>query len=424
MYVIAFTALFALYLLATQIVRRTVNRTTWSIIIMGAVAFNLAMLWLYPVDSNDIFDNIIRGRIQSVYHANPFYDTPVQFLDDPFHPYIAWDHIPSAYGPGWEIIAALATGVAGDAVLANIMTLKLVSIAAYAGTICMIALTSHHITHERMLEGVTLIAWNPLAIYVTAGTSHNDAVMVFFLTLGFYLFARNHYTLAVLAEMIGAIVKFIPIMIIPVMIVAGIQNIHTVKSRILYVAGTAIACVLIPLIAYAPYWQGGDILGLTWRANNFTTSLPALIQVSLMPIWGKTETNQLVSQAATIVLAIWMMRELWSTWQHNDIDCVIRASFSILAFYLVVTCLWVQSWYALWLVPFIALIRDKTLARGALLITFFFAMKMPLFDFVMNVNDHNLIPRDVREWQITLGTLGPIWIYFIGIFLKNRIRAR
>ena len=424
MYVSTFTALYVIYVLAAYLVRQHQNRTTGYIIIVSAIAFNLTMLFLYPVDSNDIFDNIIRGRIQSIYHANPFYDTPVQFLDDPFHPYIAWDHVPSAYGPGWEAIAAISTWLSGDSILTNVFALKCVSVIAYAGTSIVIALTLRILAPERVLFGVTLLAWNPLAIYVIAGNGHNDAVMVFFLMLGFYFFVRKNFALTVLAEMIGVIIKFIPLFIVPAIVVASIRNLPDTQSRARFVLIITIACVIIALAAYVPYWHGGDILGLTWRANNFTTSLPALIQSSLAPPWGKAETNQLVSWTATIVLAIWILRELWSLWQHNDIDSVIRTSFSILAFYLLVTCLWVQSWYALWLIPFIALLRDKTLVLGALLITFFFTMKMPLFDFVMNVNDHNLIPRNVREWQITLGTLGPIWMYFIGIFLKHRVLVR
>lgn len=423
-YVVAFIALFVAYALAMRITARTRHKLMWLIVIVGAVMFNFVMLWLYPVDSADIFDNIMRGRIQARYHANPFYDTPVQFLADPFRAYIAWDHIPSAYGPGWEIVAALTTHLAGDAVLANVLAFKLVSIIAYAGTAVVIALTLQCTAPTRALLGVTVFAWNPFAIYVIAGNGHNDAVMLFFLALGFFFLAHKHFSLAALAHVLGALVKFIPILLVPVILLAGVKHLRGWQARMRFIGVTVIACTLITLLAYAPYWRGGDILGTKWRANNFTTSLPALIQVSLIPGFGKAATNALVSRAALGLLALWIARELWLTWQRNDANQFIHAGLSILIFYLLVACLWVQAWYAVWLLPLVALAPRGTLARGALLASFCLAMKMPIFDFILGINENHLSTREVREWQITLATLGPLWMYLGWSRLQTLVRAR
>ena len=423
-YVIAFIALFAAYLSAALLTRSHQSVTMWRVVIIGALAFNLVMLFLYTVDSVDIFDNIIRGRMQALYHANPFYDTPVQFSSDPFHRYNAWDYIPSAYGPGWETLAALAALVAGDSVVANVLAFKLVSLIAYVATAVVIAVTLRRIAPHRTLFGVTLFAWNPLAIFVIAGNGHNDAVMVFFLALGFLFLARKNFSLAVLAEMLGALVKFIPILLVPLLMLAGIKHLHAWQARIRFVVLTTVACIVMTILAYAPYWHDDDVLGSKWRSGNFTTSLPTLIQVSLIPALGKDVANELVSRAALVVMALWVAHEARLVWRHSDPNQIVRSSLSILIFYLLIACLWVQAWYALWLLPLVALASDDWLTHGALLISFFFAMKMPFFDFVMGVNDTNLPSRAIREWQITLLTLTPLWIYFLwkGLVIKWKMR--
>ena len=422
-YVVAFVALFAAYLLAARLVRQHQHQSMWRIVIVGALAFNVAMLFLYPVDSADVFDNIIRGRMTALYGANPFYDTPSQFSSDPFHTYNAWDYYPSAYGALWETFAATTAQVAGNSIIANVLVFKLVSIIAYAATAGVTALTLQRIAPERALLGVTLFAWNPLAIYVTAGTGHNDAVMMFFVALGFLFLARKNFTLAALAQMLGALVKFIPMLLVPIMLLAGINHQRDWKSRARFIAITALACGTIVILAYAPYFRGGDILGTKWRSNNFTTSLPTLAQVSLIPSLGKDAANELVSRATLILLSIWIARELWDNRRSQEIGAFVRASLSILIFYLLVTCLWVQTWYAIWLVPLAALISDGALVLGTHIIAFALAMKMPIFDFAMGVTPEYL-PRETREWEITPSTLGPSWIYFVGMWLKTKVRVK
>jgi hypothetical protein len=422
-YVVAFVALFAAYLFTARIVRQNQNQSMWRIAIIGMLAFNVVMLFLYPVDSADIFDNIIRGRMTALYGANPFYDTPFQFASDPFHGYNAWEFYPSAYGALWETLAATTARVAGDSIIANVLAFKLISTIAYVGTAIAIALTLRRIAPAHALLGFTLVAWNPLAIYVTVGTGHNDAVMIFFVALGFLFLARKNFALAALAQMLGALVKFIPILLVPLMLLAGFNHQRDWKSRARYTVITIIACAAIAILAYAPFFRGGDILGLKWRSNNLTTSLPALAQVTLLHSMDKDIANEFVSRAALILLSIWIARELWLNRRSQAVAAFVRASLSILIFYLLVACLWVQAWYALWLVPLAALVPDDTLAHGSLVIAFSFAMKMPIFDFAMGVTP-DYLTREMREWEITPSTLGLPWIYFVGMWLKRKVRLK
>jgi alpha-1,6-mannosyltransferase len=223
LYVLAMAALFVLYGYACRAAQGRHPALTWAIVFLGMVAFNAAMLQLYPVDSNDIFDYIIRARMTAHYGANPFYRVPAEFPTDPFQAYNGWDRIPSAYGPLWELIAAAGAWIGGnaatyrDTLIGNVLVFKRIAVLGYAGTALVIGLILRRHAPERALVGVVLFAWNPLVIYAfTAGNGHNDAVMAFFLVLGCYWLLRRRFTLAALAQTAGALVKFVSILLVPI----------------------------------------------------------------------------------------------------------------------------------------------------------------------------------------------------------------
>ncbi len=424
-FVTAIVLLFLLYWLAAQLVLRFHDARAWVLVIGAALLFNAAMLLLYPVDSSDAFDNIVRGRMTALYGGNPFYDRPssqAALWNDPLYQYSGWNDYPTAYGPGWEIIAAGVARVAGDGVIANVVAFKLASLAFEAATLVVIAVLLHQYAPQRALYGVTLLAWNPLGIYSVAGNGHNDIVMTFFIVLGLYFLARRHYTLAAMAETAGALVKFIPALLLPIMIIAGLVQADSWRKRIYYLVITGLACAAMMVALYAPFWRGGDILGADWRGHLFTTSLPTLVNVSLQPHLGAPLTDAFVSRAALLVTAVWVLAQALALWRARrrrvEWTDYASAALSIVLFYLLVTCLWFQPWYGVWPVALAALMPDGMITRGGIVLSLAAVFKMPIFDFVMGVRPGNVPPISRRELEITLGTLGVPWLYFLYQLLK------
>lgn len=251
-YILAIAALFVLYGYACRAAQGRHPALTWAIVILGIIAFNVALLQLYPVDSNDIFDYIIRARMTAYYGANPFYRVPAEFPTDPFQAYNGWDRIPSAYGPLWELIAAAGAWIGGnaatyrDTLIRNVLVFKLIAVLGYAGTALVIGLIRRCHAPERALVGVVLFAWNPLVIYVTAGNGHNDAVMAFFIVLGCYWLLRRRFTLAALAQTAGALVKFVSILLVPIVVITALRQFKTRRERGRYVLVTGTLCGAFP----------------------------------------------------------------------------------------------------------------------------------------------------------------------------------
>ncbi len=69
----------------------------------------------YPINANDIYRYVIRGRVTSIYEKNPFIVSPDDHLEDPFLPFAGeWAKETSPYGPLWEIVASNITARTGN----------------------------------------------------------------------------------------------------------------------------------------------------------------------------------------------------------------------------------------------------------------------------------------------------------------------
>jgi len=416
-YVASLAILFVCYALTARVVTGRQRAAVWVVVIAGAIGFNFVMISLYPVGALDLFDNVIRGRMTACYGANPFYQTPVEFERDPFFPYAAWDYSTSAYGPLWETIAAVAAKVAGNSMIANVLVFKSVSIGAYAATAVLIARMLRRRAPERMLTGIVLFAWNPLVIYTVAGNGHNDAVMVFFLVLGFYLLDRGRFTLAAMAETAGVLVKFIPALIVPVVMVTAITRLRGWPTRIRYTAITAVVCGLMIIGFYAPFWRGGDVMGVGWRSKMFTSSLPTLLVAWLEPRLTTSVAEMYVSRVALGILVVWMIWQVIVLWRSKDMDAGIRAGASILMFYLLVSCLWFQPWYLIWPLALIVLLPNGPLQEGTVLLSYTATWKMPILFFIFTRAVFPL-PTAWPDLPVAIGIMGIVWVYFIYQGLK------
>ncbi len=424
-YTLGFVALFILYFLALRCAKFESTPRVLATIAATTLVLNLPLLFLYPVDSADIFDNIIRGRMTSVYGLNPFAQFPDAVKSDLFYFYTAWRFFPSAYGPLWEILAGALTFLAGNTILANIFIFKLLSLASYLGIALLVVNILQKIAPDRAAYGAVFVLWNPLMLYTTTGNGHNDAVMMLCALLGFYCLTRHHFTLAVLAQVTGALIKFIPALFIPFMLLAAWSALPNLRARLKFLVVTGIAGAALIALSYARFWNG-QFLNLDWRGDLYTTSLSAWAWLGLQNFYDAKFAGLLVSRAGYVLLGAWMLRELFLLWRGRAekfaVEKYIHAALSILLFYLLVTIAWFQTWYVVWLLPLAALLPDGFVTRGVLLFCGVALWKMPLYDFVLFRNVRPIPPQWWRELWITLGVMSAPWIYF-GWGIVGRLKS-
>src|SRR5579859_5006790 len=389
------------------------SASMWVALLVSVLAINLAMLWLYPIDAADIFDNIDRGRITARYGGNPFYEAPRRYAQDWSFGYVPWPDYTSAYGPLWELIAAGASRLAGESPLSNVLVFKSLGLMFYAGCVALIAGILRQKAPERALQGVCLFALNPFVIYETAGNGHNDIVMVFFILLSLWAVLRQRYAWAALALVAGGLIKFIPLLLLPVVVAMALRALPGWRRRLRWALVTGLAGAVLVAAAFAPFWRGGDILAVQRRATLFTASLPALIEAQLEPSLGVPASERTVAAVAALLTLVAAGYWAWRTWRAPASSgwlTPIRAWTHILLFYLLFACLWFQPWYTLWPLALAAILPEGAVARTVVLLSYAAAWKTIVFDDFVYTGGP-LPPKAWRETLLGPTTLGVAWFY-------------
>lgn len=419
---IAFLALAALYWLSWRVARQLEGRVVWVIVSVGALVSATLLLYLYPFDAADIFDNIMHGRILGVHGANPFVVAASQFKSDPFYRYSGWKDYPSAYGPIWETLAGLIARSAGNGIVANVLAFKLLNGLFFFTSLGLVVVILRQIAPERVVAGAVLFAWNPIILYETFGMGHNDIAVALWILAAVWAMTRRRYTLAVLSLLIGTLVKFVPALLIPAAALIALYALPDFKARLRFMLLTSLAAALLSLVAYAPFWAGQDPLGLTRRNTLLTTSLPAVAYVALMP-WLGEKTMTVVNLTAGSLTLAFVLWQAWRATRPPPAVAFIHASFNSFMFYLLITCPWFQSWYAVWPLALAALLPPGHLARLGTLFGFAVLSK-PLVFAPMLLWIRPLPPKTWRELRLGPMVLMIPWLYALFIVWRPQWQKR
>lgn len=402
--VLTTAALWSFYLLAWVVARWPGPRAgaapwpLWAAVLGTGLVAACSLVWLYPIGSTDIFDSMAYGRIVVAWHGNPFYQTISQY-PDMLSKYAGWPFATSAYGPLWVALAVGATAVsqlAGGGLVANLIVFKLIGLLFYCGSVSvLVALLRRH-APERALAGTVLFALNPLVLYETVGNGHNDIVMAFCLLLMAAALARGRHTWAAVALTAGVLVKYVPLLLVPVLLAYSLRALPNPRARWRYVLVSGVACGLLALAAWAPFWRGGDVATVGRRTVMFTTSLPAFLETQLSGTLGAALSRYHLSRAALVLMVLVAYAVSWHTWQRtaHAISTVagrqrawlepLRAGHMLLLFYLLVACLWFQPWYAIWPLALAALLPESPVVYLALLLTYTSGWKSIYLDFFIS----------------------------------------
>jgi len=446
LYIVAFIALFVLYVFGYRAAVRQATRranpvsgpqkeprsAAWLPIILFAVLMNAVLLPLYPVDAADVYDYIIRGRMLAQYNLNPLKDVPNSVPGDPFLRFSAWNTVPSAYGPLWELMAGATSRIVGDDPTANVIGFKVLAVAGYFGALLALYLALKKLAPRRALTGVYLFAWNPLVVFMTGGTGHNDILMTAFLILGIAFLARKWYVAATLAALLGALIKFIPILLVPIIAVVALREL-SLRGKIRYVVLCAVLGGAIGAAAYGPFWFGLETLRAERRTQMYTGSFATLIRQTLVPTLdpgkdGSTwvndtpNTNSLLSNTTLALFAVVYLWQLERAYRDRDPITPTRAITLILTFYLLVSCLWFQAWYVIWVLGLAALLEDAPLRRLILLFSYLVTWQPLLYNYV-TLRPTGWAPLPWRDLVPVGVFMGGAWAYVIWFWVSTWLRS-
>lgn len=307
---------------------------------LGA-AIQLAPLGAPLLLSTDAWTYWDYGRIAAVHEANPYRETPARFRDDPAYPWVGsgWRDSSTVYGPGFTLVSEpLALG-AGSSHTAAAWLYKALAAAAVLVCVAIVARRS-----RRPAFGAAFVGWNPVLALHLAGGGHNDAWIGALVLAALALGASGRRQAAGAAWALGAAVKWIPLVFLPLRAVEA-----RARGRRVGHLGFALAAAVV--VAAASWRYGGAWLGafgpLARNANRETRfALPHRVEQLGVP-----HVVAIVLFAAAFVLAYaWLLREAARG----------RARLGLAAALLLLATPYLAPWYLAWAVPLAALEDDRT----------------------------------------------------------------
>jgi hypothetical protein len=381
-FLLAFAALFGLYVLAYRACRLQPRGWLVPLVFVCGLALGLVMTLTYPIGAGDVIDYVTHGEELAFHGENPLVVPPAEIPGAVFARYSAYRYVSPNYGPVWMWISALVVGVVGRSSLAfNLLGFKLVAVAAHALTSLLVYAVLRRRAPSFALAGLLFFAWNPLLIYEFAANGHNDAVMVAFAVLGIYFWEKDRPLPMLAAITFSFLVKVPMVLLVPFLLVSAARRREPGRGFwIRLVGGGAFVFALVAVLYFSLPNPLGAFFNLSDRSDLFTHSLPAIGVLTLRLLGIEAVAAQtLVRSAALMLLWSWFIVRLWRTWTTPA--HTLRHIYDVVLFLLLFVTPWFQAWYVTWIVALAALYPRATAPAQAGLFSMTVLISYVVFGF-------------------------------------------
>ena len=371
-------------------------------VIAAIVAVHGIFLLSPPLALTDLFNYVNYGRMDVVHGLNPYTTIPVlEPHNDPSFLLSNWHELLSPYGPLFTLLTFVVVplGVAG-----SFWAIKSILVLTSLATILLVWKCARLLGREPV-AAVALVGLNPIVLVWGLGGDHNDFLMVFFITLGFYLLllARRRDTselqgpgaaehpqpaanaragrwegwkgglsLSGLREWLwplsalelGAGAAFVTAsaikasggVLIPVVLVGLLRAPRALTQALLGMAAASIVIFAASLLAF-----GTHVPDLSTQSSLVTSeSVPNLLGLAV----GLGGESAALRTGLSGVLVLLVIACGWLAWSRKD--SITASGWASVA--LLVTLSWVLPWYVLWVLPLAALSRSRRLRNTALVL--------------------------------------------------------
>jgi alpha-1,6-mannosyltransferase len=259
--------------------------------------------------------------------------------------------------------------------------------------------------------GLYLVAWNPLVLLDVAANGHNDVALIFFVLLAIYVWVRGWPDLVLPALTLGALVKFTPLIYVPLAL-AGLgaevyANPDRVRRAVVLLLSLGVS-VIIAVVLYFPFWEGPATIGFLRRGDLFTASLGNLLRLATEPAFGAGPAATLAKAAGYVAFGLAYLGCLWQA--RRGLDGFLTAAYWATLAFIILATMWFQSWYVLWLLPLAALLAARPYHDRAILLSFGALASYEVFIYVWVMNWYTISVPVVQLLATTL-ILGPLAIY-------------
>lgn len=186
------------------------------------IAIICLLAFLSPPWSQDVFNYVASSRTWMIYDKNPYLYS-LHFLnpDDPFLGASVWDIHVTPYGPLMTFLQAplgylslLAepyfANLGRSAILIPVYGFKLTLLLLHFLNIALVSSIAKELGYEKdfQKEAIWLYALNPIILYESIATGHNDLILASLLLFGFYLFVKKQTLFSSLFALLAFLCKY------------------------------------------------------------------------------------------------------------------------------------------------------------------------------------------------------------------------
>jgi len=332
--------------------REVSARRVLAIALLGFAGLALLTFFTHPTRSQDIYHSLLLGKGAALHGWNPYATTPEVLKDDPWaYPVLAWRDIPMTYGPLWTLemmlIAALCTSLEAALLLA-----RLVMLAALVGAGFALWRSLGHMGRSaREQTGIlSLLALNPFLIQAALVDLHNDVLILAGLTWSYLFLLERRYAASALALVVAGLVKYVTWLLVPVPLWFLLRDRGISLKTVRAAGGSLVAGAGVVWLTYLPFggvvsaFRSSELAEFLDQLGMRSQCLPgAFLLLETLPLsHGNLRTLGVGLATVTLAGCCWRDRRLQAfTWP--------------LAALLFFATPWFQSWYALWILPLLAL---------------------------------------------------------------------
>lgn len=372
------------------VVGKTSPGKIWRLVLVSQII----VFFSYPILSTDVLSYILSDRIAVVYNQNVWLTKPSEFRSDPYFALSDWTDQTRIYGPVNQAVYSLATALSGNDLLVNLASHKLVVLVFVLASFWLMRKLLGQSFPDRVSWGLAAVFLNPLLVIETAGSGHNDMVMLFFVIAAAFLFLGERYLGAGLALAIAAQVKSSPLVLLPFFILSVLG-----QGKLRGVGQLVVSFV----VAYVLVWQttGTTILALFSRTVHSTSvfwqSLPQVLarffpqgQPLVGPLFG-----------------LFLLWQFWRGFSQRATPFILYAQTYLVYLLFVLAAFW--NWYPLWVLGVLPLFPWGRLAKVIIGFTFSSMMAYVVYWLALRFNYHH--PAWTAIMYATVLS-GPVVVFF------------
>jgi len=176
-------AMYAAYVVAIATVPSL--RARWAI--LAIVAVHVVFLLSPPLSLTDVFNYINYGRMDIVYHLNPYATIPtLEPHSDLAFVLSNWHELQSPYGPLFTLLTFIIVPLG---VVGAFWAVKGILMLASFGIILLVWKSARLLGRDPV-RAIVFVGLNPVVLVFGLGGDHNDFITIFFVMLGVYLLLR------------------------------------------------------------------------------------------------------------------------------------------------------------------------------------------------------------------------------------------